>query len=160
MLDELRRMDPLARRRRERVRAVSKIEHELTHELGRSPLTVEIAEALDYSTAEVRVAQSDLAAEAAGTPVLDENLADPSSPNPARQAEQGDLLAKLFGALDRLPDRQAHAVKRYHIEEATLDTLGAELGVSRERARQLRTAGENRLRDDLEVLSLWDALIA
>ncbi|MGY8718427.1 MAG: sigma-70 domain-containing protein, partial [Verrucomicrobiia bacterium] len=97
MLDELRRMDPLARRRRERVRAVSKIEHELTHELGRSPLTVEIAEALDYSTAEVRVAQSDLAAEAAGTPVLDENLADPSSPNPARQAEQGDLLAKLFG---------------------------------------------------------------
>ena len=160
MLDELRRMDPLARRRRERVRAVSKIEHELTHELGRSPLTVEIAEALDYSTAEVRVAQSDLAAESAGTPVLDENLADPSSPNPARQAEQGDLLAKLFGALDRLPDRQAHAVKRYHIEEATLDTIGAELGVSRERARQLRTAGENRLRDDLEVLSLWDALIA
>ncbi len=29
MLDELRRLDPLARRRRERVRAVSRVEHEL-----------------------------------------------------------------------------------------------------------------------------------
>lgn len=160
MLDELRRLDPLARRRRERARAVSRIEHELTHELGRSPLTVEIAEALDFSTAEVRAAQADLAAEEAGTPVLDENLADPGSPCPALQAEQGDLLEKLVAALDRLPDRQAHAVRRYHIEEATLDTIGAELGVSRERARQLRSAGETRLRDDLEVLTLWDALIA
>ncbi|MGY8718428.1 MAG: sigma factor-like helix-turn-helix DNA-binding protein [Verrucomicrobiia bacterium] len=51
-------------------------------------------------------------------------------------------------------------MKRYPIEEAPLDPIGAELGVSRERARQLRTAGENRLRDDLEMLSLWDALIA
>ena len=160
MLDELRRLDPLARRRRERVRAVSRVEHELTHELGRDPLTVEIAEALDFSIPEVRAAQADLAAEEAGTPILDENLADPSSPCPAAQAEQDDLMTKLFAALGRLPDRQAHAVKRYHIEEATLDTIGSELGVSRERARQLRAAGENPLRDDFEVLALWDVLIA
>ena len=160
MLDELRRLDPLARRRRERVRAVSRIEHELTHTLGRDPLTVEIAEALDFSTAEVRAAQADLAAEEAGTPVLDENLADPESPCPADHAERGDLLSKIFDALCRLPDRQAHAVRRYHIEDATLDVIGSELGVSRERARQLRTAGENRLREDFEVLALWDAVIS
>jgi RNA polymerase sigma factor FliA len=160
MLDELRRLDPLARRRRERARAVSRVEHELTHELGRDPLTVEIAEALDLSTHEVRAAQADLAAEEAGTPVLDENLADPSSPCPAGLAEGGDLMEQLTAALSRLPERQAYAIRRYHLEEATLDTIGGELGVSRERARQLRTAGENKLREDLEVLSLWDVMIA
>jgi RNA polymerase sigma factor for flagellar operon FliA len=160
MLDELRRLDPLARRRRERARAVSRMEHELTHELGRSPTDFEIAEALDFSLPEVRTAQADLAAEEAGTPVLDENLADPGSPCPARGAESGDLLGQLLEALERLPERQAYAVRRYHLEDTTLDVIGAELGVSRERARQLRTAGENRLRQDLGVLTLWDALIA
>lgn len=160
MLDELRRLDPLARRRRERARAVARVEHELTHELGRIPLTVEIAEALDFSTPEVRAAKADLAAEEAGTPILDENLSDASSPCPAGQAEGGDLMEQLAAALERLPERQAYAIRRYHLEDATLDTIGGELGVSRERARQLRTAGENRLREDLKVLTLWDALIA
>ncbi len=159
MLDELRRLDPLARRRRERARAVSRVEHELTHELGRAPSTFEIAEALDFSLPEVNAALADLAAEEAGAPIVDENLADPASPCPARHAEQGDLLDRLTGALDRLPEKQAYAVRRYHLEEATLDRIGAELGVSRERARQLREAGEKRLREDLEVLTLWDALL-
>lgn len=160
MLDELRRLDPLARRRRERARAVARVEHELTHELGRTPLTVEIAESLDFSTPDVRAAQADLAAEAAGTPILDENLADASSPCPAGQAEGGDLMEQLTEALTRLPQRQAYAIRRYHLEDATLETIGNELGVSRERARQLRSAGENRLREDLKVLTLWDALIS
>lgn len=160
MLDELRRLDPLARRRRERARAVSRVEHELTHELGRSPSTFEIAEALNFSIPEVTAAQADLAAEEAGATVLDENYADPAALCPANHAEQGDCLAKLTGALDRLPPKQAYAVRRYHLEDATLDTIGAELGVSRERARQLREAGENRLRADFDVLALWNALLA
>lgn len=160
MLDELRRLDPLARRRRERARAVSRVEHELTHELGRSPSTFEIAEALNYSLPEVEAALADLAAEEAGAPVLDENHADPMSPCPARHAETGDIMERLTDALDRLPPKQAYAVRRYHLEEVTLDVIGSELGVSRERARQLREAGEKRLRDDCEVLNLWDALIA
>ncbi len=160
MLDELRRLDPLARRRRERARAVSRVEHELTHELGRSPSTFEIAEALDFSLPEVEAALADLAAEEAGAPILDENFADPASPCPVVHAEQGDLMDRLTDALDRLPPKQAYAVRRYHLEDATLDVIGGELGVSRERARQLREAGEKRLRADLEVLVLWDALIA
>ncbi|WED64397.1 sigma-70 family RNA polymerase sigma factor [Synoicihabitans lomoniglobus] len=159
MLDELRRLDPLARRRRERARAVSKSEHELTHELGRSPSTFEIAEALNLSLPEVHAAQADLAAEEAGAPILDENHADPMSPCPAATAEGGDLMGQLIDALDRLPPKQAYAVRRYHLEDATLDTIGGELGVSRERARQLRAAGETRLRADLAVLTLWDALL-
>ncbi|MCC5021710.1 MAG: sigma-70 family RNA polymerase sigma factor [Candidatus Synoicihabitans palmerolidicus] len=160
MLDELRRLDPLARRRRERARAVSRAEHELTHELGRTPSNFEIAEALDFSLPEVRAALYDLAAEEAGTPILNENHADPMSPCPAQHAESGDMIDRLTNALDRLPPKQAYAVRRYHLEEATLDSIGGELGVSRERARQLREAGEKRLRADLEVLALWSTLLA
>lgn len=160
MLDELRRLDPLARRRRERVRAVSQADHALTYLLGRSPTAAEIAEHLGFKGAEVLTAQADIAAEAAGAPILDENYADPSAPSPVDQAEQGDILNQLLGALERLPPKQAHAVRRYHLDEVTLDTIGAELGVSRERARQLRAAGEDKLRDDFEVLDLWTALLA
>lgn len=159
MLDELRRLDPLARRRRERLRAVSQTEHRLTHELGRSPSAFDIAAALDFSLPEVYAALADLAAEEAGAPILDENHADPDAASPADHAEQGDLLAKLLAALERLPPKQAYAVRRYHLDDVTLDVIGSELGVSRERARQLREAGEQRLRADFEVLSLWQALL-
>lgn len=160
MLDELRRLDPLARRRRERVRAVSQAEHALTYLLGRSPSPAEIAEHLGFSGRDVLTAQADIAAEAAGAPILDENYADPMAPSPVDQAEQGDILSQLLDALERIPPKQAHAVRRYHIDDVTLDTIGSELGVSRERARQLRAAGEDKLRADFEVLDLWNALLA
>ena len=41
----------------------------------------------------------------------------------------------------------------------TLNEIAAELGVSRERARQVREAGEKKLRADFHVLALWDALL-
>jgi RNA polymerase sigma factor for flagellar operon FliA len=159
MLDELRRLDPLARRRRERVRAVTQADHALTYLLDRSPSPPEIAAHIGLSGREVLAALADLAAEAAGTPILDENYADPTAPSPVYQAEQGDILSRLLTALERLPPKQAHAVRRYHLDDVTLDIIGHELGVSRERARQLRAAGEDKLRADFEVLDLWNALL-
>ena len=160
MLDELRRLDPLARRRRERVRAVSRAEHELTHILGRTPTSYEIAMAVELSITEVNAALADLAAEEEGTPILDENHADTQAVLPSARAEQNDLIATLLEALERLPTKQAHAVRRYHLDGVTLDIIGGELGVSRERARQLRAAGEAKLREDYQILALWDALLA
>jgi len=160
MLDELRRLDPLARRRRKRVRAVSQAEHALTSLLGRSPSPAEIAEHLGFAGREVLAAQVDIAAEEAGAPILHENYAAHMAPSPVDQAEQGDILRELLEALERIPAKQAHAVRRYHIDNATLDTISSELGVSRERARQLRVAGEDKLRADFEVLNLWNALLA
>ena len=52
------------------------------------------------------------------------------------------------------------ALRRYYLEDATLDDIAAELGVSRERARQVREAGEKKLRADLLVLALWQSLFA
>ncbi len=160
MLDELRRLDPLARRRRERLRAVANATHELTHLLGRAPTVGDLVRATELSPADIVTAQSDLAAEEEGSPQLTEHFADPDAVCPASRAEQEDTLSRLIDALDRLPPKQAHAVRRYHLDDVTLDVIGAELGVSRERARQLRAAGEEKLRADLDVLSLWDALLA
>lgn len=159
MLDELRRLDPLARRRRERARAVGRADMELTGRLGRAPTVAEIATALELSTAEVTAALADLAAEEAGADTVWETLADHAAPSPLEAAELGDLFAGLRAALSRLPANQALAVRRYYLEDAPLDAIAGELGVSRERARQLREAGEKKLRADFHVLALWDALL-
>lgn len=160
MLDELRRLDPLARRRRERARAVGQADVELTGRLGRAPTVAEMATALEFSTAEVSAALADLAAEEAGAESVWEDLADHNAPSPLECAEIGDLFTGLQDALGRLPPNQALAVRRYYLEDQPLDAIATELGVSRERARQLREAGQKKLRADLQVLALWDALFA
>ena len=159
MLDELRRLDPLARRRRDRAGAGGRADADLTGRLGRAPTVAEIATALELSTNEVTAALADLAAEEAGAEAPWENLADHAAPSPLEAAELGDLFAGLRAALDRLPPNQALAVRRYYLEDASLDSIAAELGVSRERARQVREAGEKKLRADFHVLALWDALL-
>jgi RNA polymerase sigma factor for flagellar operon FliA len=65
----------------------------------------------------------------------------------------------MRAALDRLQPNQALALRRYYLEDATLDDIAAELGVSRERARQVREAGERKLSADFIVLALWQSLL-
>jgi RNA polymerase sigma factor for flagellar operon FliA len=101
-----------------------------------------------------------LAAEAELLEVEWSTLPDTESPSPAENVEQSDLQASLRAALERLPANMALALRRYYLEDATLDDIAAELGVSRERARQVRDAGEKKLRADLIVLSLWQTLFA
>ena len=58
--------------------------------------------------------------------------------------------ALLREAIEGMPDRERHVlVRRYGLDDrepATLAELGAELGVTRERARQLQRNAERRLR--------------
>lgn len=159
MLDELRRLDPLGRARRDRVRAVVRAQTSLFDVLGRPPSTVELAVATECSPNEVEAALADLAAEEGGEAPTWHDLPDVATPSPAEHVELSDLHDHLNEALVRLPAAQAHAVRRYHLEDASLDMVAAELGVSRERARQLRVAGEKRLRADLLVLAVWQALV-
>jgi RNA polymerase sigma factor FliA len=131
ILDELRRLDPLTRR-----------ERALAHTAG-------------------TVTGSPRRPRAVATEEIEWNeIADESTSSPAETVEVTDLRASLHSALERLPRNQAHAVRRYHLEEATLDEIAHELGVSRERARQIREAGEKKLRNDLVVLALWNTLAA
>jgi RNA polymerase sigma factor for flagellar operon FliA len=155
MFDELRRLDPLSRRTRARVTEVRRAAAELEQALGRSPTDDELATFTGLAPTALRQAQRlGIAADAHETDgEALAALADQAAVCPARLAESLDLVENVQAALDRLPPRHAHVVRRYHLEEATLEEIAAELGVSIERVRQLRAAGEKLLREDLAVLA-------
>ena len=163
VLDELRRLDPLSRHTRARVTAVTRVTAALTCELGREPADFEIAAAAGLTVDAVREATRLVMGESCpldgGANGAVFELPDVASPCPAESAAAGDTAASLQAALDRLLPNQALALRRYYLEEATLDDIAAELGVSRERARQIREAGEKRLRADFIVLALWQSFL-
>lgn len=160
MLDELRRLDALPRNRRDEVNAVVRAHAALTARLGRVPTSGELATEAGLPAAVVHSAMAALAAEAELQDVEWSTLPDTESPSPVEFVEQSDMQANLRAALDRLPANQALALRRYYLEDATLDDIAAELGVSRERARQVRESGEKKLRADLIVMSLWQAVLS
>jgi RNA polymerase sigma factor for flagellar operon FliA len=50
-------------------------------------------------------------------------------------------------------------LRRYYLDEATLEDIAAELGLSKERVRQIRVTAEQKLREDFVVLALWQAVL-
>jgi RNA polymerase sigma factor for flagellar operon FliA len=62
-------------------------------------------------------------------------------------------------ALDQLAPNHARVLRRYYLEDATLDDISVELGISKERVRQIREAAEKKLRDDFVVLALWQSVL-
>lgn len=159
MLDELRRLDPLSRSQRERANIVAKARAALTARLGRAPTAPEIAATAGLPVAAV-LAVPVTHAFADPIEVEWDTLPDHAALSPAESLAGEDLRASLHAALDRLPANQALALRRYYLEDATLDAIAAELGVSRERARQVREAGEKKLRADFVVLTLWQGWVA
>jgi RNA polymerase sigma factor for flagellar operon FliA len=160
MMDELRRLDTLPRNRRDEVTVVARAQSALTSRLGRSPTNGELAAEAGLPIAVVQSALTAIAAESEPQDIEWSTLPDSGNPSPVEFVEKSDLQANLRAALDRLPAKQALAIRRYYLEDATLDDIAVDLRVSRERARQIREAGENKLRADLVVLSLWQSLLA
>ena len=158
MLDELRRLDPLTRAQRARVSTVARVRSALATQLNRPPTTLEIAGAAGLSVSDVLAAEA--ASQVDASDVEWDSLPDLDAASPAESSESEDLRASLHAALDRLPTNQALALRRYYLEDATLDDIARELGVSRERARQVREAGEKKLRADFIVLALWQGFLA
>lgn len=165
VLDELRRLDPLSRQARARVKQVRAATLVLERELGRAPNEAELSTATGFASAQLRQLEA-LSAAASIAPLdgLDEDdptmkLADPAARCPARTAESGDARTSVQAALARLPANHAHVLRRYHLDDATLEEIAAELDVSKERVRQIREAAEKKLRADFVVLALWQALL-
>jgi RNA polymerase sigma factor for flagellar operon FliA len=167
VLDELRRLDPLSRHTRTQVTLLRRATEALERELGLAPTAGEIAEVTGFSAD--AVAQLERLATAAQACSADETnsdgeqlhaLIDNDAACPAQSAESTDVHTSIHAALDRLPPNHARVVRRYYLEEATLDDLARELGVSKERVRQIREAAEKKLREDFVVLALWQSLLS
>lgn len=143
MLDELRRADPLGRRRRRELRLVAQTITTLEHEFHRAPLIPEIAARAALSCSRVSEALAHLEADTE-LPSL-EAIPD-TAPTPTAHAEKNETAETVLRLLETLPAKQATAVRLTVLEDLTLAEAAAQLGVSTERTRQLRDAGLARLR--------------
>lgn len=167
VLDELRRLDPLSRHTRTQVTLLRRTADVLECNLGRAPTACEIAEATGLSSAVVtqlerlaataRVCSAD---EASADGERLHSLVDMEATCPAKSAESVDTRTAIQAALERLPRNHARVVRRYYLEDATLDDLAGELGISKERVRQIRDAAQKKLREDFVVLALWQSLLS
>jgi len=85
---------------------------------------------------------------------LSDVVADEGAANPAEAAEQNDAIRLLRQLVPKLSQREAAILRaRFGLdtgEESTLDAIGAKLGVTRERIRQLQQIALQHLREMLE----------
>ena len=95
---------------------------------------------------------------------LAELLADDVSPDPVDTVSENETVQEVRILLSRLPEREATVLRlRYGIPDdrcRTLDEIGAQLGVTRERVRQIQVRAERRLREMLKHRSSFALLAA
>lgn len=144
----------------EKLRELMRVRRELASRLGREPTDDELSAKLGWTKEETRfaltllpeVASLDRAvsAERESAP-LGEYVADESASRVAEEVVEEEEQARLFEVLGRLPERSRRVlVLRYGLdggEPATLKEVSEELGVSRERIRQMQREAERKLRN-------------
>ena len=143
----------------------------LLQELGREPTPEEVAERLNVSVSRVReVLKISRDPVSLDTPIGEEDdshlgdfIEDDSALSPADSAAFSMLRAELATALESLTDRERQVVKlRFGLEDErarTLEEVGKEFNVTRERIRQIEAKALRKLRHPSRSKRLKDFLI-
>jgi RNA polymerase primary sigma factor len=131
----------------------------LLQELGREPTVEEIANELDLTNEEVQrtlaISQSHLSLDAPLTPGEDNRLLDylpdQISSGPDDETYERALATTIEEALGTLKEREARVLRLYFglddgKDPMTLEEIGALLGITRERVRQIKEKALLRLR--------------
>jgi RNA polymerase primary sigma factor len=130
----------------------------LQQELGRDPTAGEIAEGMDLDVAEVErtmaISQGHLSLDAPVTQGEDNRLLDylpdQHGPRPDAQAIEHALSESIDSCFKSLREREARILRLYFgldaPEPMTLEEIGAMLGITRERVRQIKEKALQRLR--------------
>ena len=154
----------------ETISRVKKAETSLLHENGSEPTEDEIAEYLGMSTDKVReiirLAQDPVSLE---TPIGEEEdshlgdfIPDDDAPAPADEACNSMLKQMLSDVLDTLSDREKRVIiMRFGLIDGrarTLEEVGQEFQVTRERIRQIETKALRKLRHPTRSRKLRDFL--
>ena len=133
----------------EQITKVRRVQRELSQTLNRVPTTEEMAEAVGWTPARVdevlgydRVPVSlDTPVGSEGDSVLGDFISDGDAFHVADAVDHGFLQGHLHGALQSLPERSARILSlRFGLHDGrarTLDEVGRELGLTRERVRQI-----------------------
>ncbi len=135
---------------------------QLAQTLDHEPTAEEIAQAMGKSVAEVkRMLQLNERVASVDTPIgkdedrsLLDAIPDDNNPDPSQFLQDTDLNEKLEQWLGQLNDKQRIVVERRFglggQDKATLEQVGNEIGVTRERVRQIQIDALRRLRKILE----------
>jgi RNA polymerase nonessential primary-like sigma factor len=139
---------------------------QLTQKLDHEPSAEEIAEMVDKPLEEVQklLGLNDKVT-SVDTPIgFDENkslldtLADENSANPAELLTDENLRLHIELLLDELSENQQQVIARrfglHGFEKATLEEVGKEIGLTRERVRQIQVEALKALRVHLERIGL------
>ena len=154
----------------ETINKVKKVSSQLLHANGREPSAEEIAEELDMPVDKVReimrVAQEPVSLE---TPIGEEEdshlgdfIPDDDAPAPADAASHTLLKETLGSVLDSLTPREEKVLRlRFGLEDGrsrTLEAVGKEFNVTRERIRQIEAKALRKLRHPSRSKKLKDFL--
>ena len=152
----------------ETINRLSKVEKTLTQELGRQPQVEEIAAEMGMPLERVReimkVAQDPVSLE---SPVGEEEdshlgdfIADDDVPSPSDVAAQTMLKSELNEVLKTLSEREAKVLRlRFGLDDGrtrTLEEVGKEFNVTRERIRQIEAKALRKLRHPSRIKLLKD----
>ena len=162
ILKALAEQGKIARPPMSQINDLQKIEKEtsaLSQILGRSPTHTEIAEHVDISAQRTRnamvVSQQDISFDAPAYPDEDTPLqavfASPEEAGIEELFEENEMHMTISNCLLVLDERETMIVRAYFglgdSEPKTLEKIGHDLGVTRERIRQLRNRALDKLRD-------------
>ena len=154
----------------ETINKVKKVSSQLLHANGREPSAEEIADELDMPVEKVReimrVAQEPVSLE---TPIGEEEdshlgdfIPDDDAPAPADAASHTLLKETLGSVLDSLTPREEKVLRlRFGLEDGrsrTLEEVGKEFNVTRERIRQIEAKALRKLRHPSRSKKLKDFL--
>jgi RNA polymerase nonessential primary-like sigma factor len=139
---------------------------ELTQKLDHEPSADEIADLLDKPVADVkrmlglneRVASIDTPLSQDSDTSLLDTIPDAHISDPAELLQDSDIKNSIGDWLDELSEKQREVLARRFglrgYECSTLEEVGREIGLTRERVRQIQVEALKRLRDILETQGL------
>lgn len=158
ILDRIRSQDFLPRSVRKKIKDVKQAAETLKQELGRTPTTTEIAQALDMEPEKVSQILSE---DVVVTSIYDrrgssddsleiiDTIEDANKLNPQERMEEENVKTDLQKALQRLPERERVLMVLYYQENMTMKEIGETLNMSESRVCQLHAQAIMKLKNIL-----------
>jgi len=139
---------------------------ELTQKLDHEPTAEEIAELLEKPVADVkrmlklneRVTSVDTPLGPSSDKSILDTIADERVSDPSEELQSQDIHSNLDQWIEELPEKQREVLSRRFglrgYETSTLEDVGREIGLTRERVRQIQVEALKRLREIMEKQGL------
>jgi RNA polymerase sigma factor for flagellar operon FliA len=147
MLDELRRLDHLPRRLRDRTDHLQKARKKLAGALGRSASVEELAAEMNVELEEVSSIEALLEPPISLDKVIPTLAAEEASYDPIARKQ---LLARLLGAVEQIPERLQMVLQLHYVEGLTYREIATVLQVSEPRVCQIHADALDKLRALME----------